>query len=102
MSRHFRIDDVLNDDELREFEQLAAERATTLDALHVWLRSRGKKISRGATYNWRREFRRRAADPIRRMRAELHLWVDRLSDEQLAEACATRGLNGHFAAVIQG
>ena len=83
MPRHFKVNDLLNDQELAECRALATTRSSTVDGVWAWLRKRGHKVSRSAVHNWMFEVRTVAESPVAQMRSDLHRHVDGLSEQDL-------------------
>jgi hypothetical protein len=48
MSRPFKIEQLLNDDELMDFLRLNRRRDTTIDKAHAWVKQRGYSICRSS------------------------------------------------------
>lgn len=56
MARHFKIDDVLEKDDLESFRALMRQPAMTIDGLCEWLGVKGYRISRSSVGGYRQNF----------------------------------------------
>jgi hypothetical protein len=93
MSRPFKIEQLLTDDEIGEFLRLNYRRHTTIDAAHAWMKLRGHSIGRTSVANFisrvrpslRRRLRRSAANSnIAALRMELADIAPKLNAGNLA------------------
>lgn len=97
MARHWKVQDVLSEEDWRPFHSLLQKRRTTISRASAWLLGRGYRISRGAIANYIRSYRMCPAVEARRqigggsdatVRRNLSKHIARLSGADLtAVAC---------------
>jgi hypothetical protein len=83
MPLHFKVDDVLTETERAELVVFVLRRSTTVDQAWAWLRTRGKKVSRGAVHNWIVNVKATEGAPDAQLRAALLDVVRRMTPEEV-------------------
>jgi hypothetical protein len=92
MARHFKIIDLLSDEQLAAFHDHLLDRRSTIDSAFSWLRERGCRVSRSTVGEYRMRVldlkarmpkRRPMADSDPLLRRQIGDWIERLDGRDL-------------------